>query len=53
MEYYALFSSGNRVLVGVNDQGYPAFAISHEQLLPIVQEQGRGWVHHLLHRELP
>lgn len=30
MEYHALFNSGNEQLVGINDQGYPAFAIGAE-----------------------
>ncbi|HRH68376.1 MAG TPA: tetratricopeptide repeat protein [Flavobacteriales bacterium] len=30
MEYFALFNSGNEQLVGINDQGYPAFAIGAE-----------------------
>ncbi len=30
MEYFALFSSGNEQLAGINDQGYPAFAIGAE-----------------------
>lgn len=30
MEYNALFSSGNELLVGINDQGYPAFPITTE-----------------------
>jgi len=30
MTYFALFSGGNEQLVGVNDQGYPTFAITTE-----------------------
>ncbi len=30
MEYFALFSSANPGLVGINDQGYPAFPITTE-----------------------
>lgn len=30
MDYHALFTSGNEQLVGINDQGYPAFAITTE-----------------------
>jgi tetratricopeptide (TPR) repeat protein len=42
MEYYALFSQGSENLVGINDQGYPAFAISPDNYSQLYKSKDVG-----------
>ncbi|MEZ4738243.1 MAG: hypothetical protein R2818_02545 [Flavobacteriales bacterium] len=42
MEYYALFTQGSEQLVGVNDQGYPAFAISQDNYSQLYKSKDVG-----------
>jgi hypothetical protein len=42
MEYYAMFTRGSEQLVGVNDQGYPAFAISQDNYSQLYKSKDVG-----------